>query len=308
VLAVLAAVSGTLLGIHYVAPAGTSNTGGARLPVVAAENFWGSLVGQLGGSHVSVLSIVSDPNADPHEYETNTSDAVAIADAKLVIENGAGYDAWCAQLIASSNTPGQLVLNVASLLSMPTGANPHFWYGQLYVRTAVAAMYSDLVRLDPADQAYFRAQYGALNQSLAPVWAQESTIDANWGLLQPNVSARAQVASTESIFVYLANSTGLDLVSPYDFMKAVSEGIDPPSQSIATFQEQLQSGNVSVLVVNEQTVTPLTQQMSVLASQHNVSVVGITETIQPPGQSFAAWMFSELSALETALGKRGASG
>ena len=99
------------------ASTGTNNNETASskvLQVVAAENFWGSLVSQIGGSHVQVLSIVSDPNADPHEYESNASDARAVADADYVIENGAGYDSWMDKLLSASNSQNQKVLNVAS--------------------------------------------------------------------------------------------------------------------------------------------------------------------------------------------------
>ena len=54
----------------------------------------GSLISQLGGTHVRVLSIVSDPNADPHEYASSTESARAIANADYIIVNGAGYDDW----------------------------------------------------------------------------------------------------------------------------------------------------------------------------------------------------------------------
>ena len=86
------------------------------------------MVTQLGGTHVSVTSIVSDPNTDPHEYESNAANAVAIANAQFVIVNGAGYDTWALQLIAASNTPHQVVLNVQELIGQPIDANPHFWY------------------------------------------------------------------------------------------------------------------------------------------------------------------------------------
>ena len=103
------------------------------IQIVAAENFWGSLVSQLGGTQVNVTSIVTDPNADPHEYESNAADAIAIANAQLVIVNGAGYDNWALQLIAASTTPNQVVLNVQELINQPIGANPHFWYSPYYV-------------------------------------------------------------------------------------------------------------------------------------------------------------------------------
>jgi zinc/manganese transport system substrate-binding protein len=89
---------------------------GQVLQVVAGENFWGSLVSQIGGSKVKVDSIVSDPNADPHEYETNNADARAFATANYVILNGAGYDSWGDKLIAASPNSKRLVLNVATCL------------------------------------------------------------------------------------------------------------------------------------------------------------------------------------------------
>lgn len=291
-------IAGALVAAHYLAPAGS---GPAPHPgvieVVAAENFWGSLIGQLGGAHVSVLSIVSDPNADPHDYETNTSDAVAIANAGLIIENGAGYDNWCSQLVGASNAPHQVVLNVANLLGKADGDNPHFWYGAPYVQTALGAMYGDLARIDPVDTGYYQHQYAALNATLATdIWDREAEIRAQF--------SGTQVASTESIFQYMANSTGLNLVSPYAFMSAVAEGNDPPADSVTLFQNQLESGNVSVLVYNEQTVTPLTDQMKAIAASHNLSVIGVTETIQPSNVSFEVWMEGELLTLQNALNQK----
>ena len=263
------------------------------IPVVAAENFWGSLVSQLGGSRTQVLSIVTDPNADPHEYESNSKDAQAIANAAFVIVNGAGYDDWAMKLIAASNTPNQVVLNVANLLGKKEGDNPHFWYSPYYVNDTVKAMYSDLISIDPTDTAYFTQQYAALNASLGVYNARISEIRQQF--------AGAKVASTESIFVYLANATNLDLVSPPAFMDAVAEGNDPPAQSVVQFQQLLQNGTVTVLVYNAQTVTPLTQSIKALAASKGIPIVAVTETIQPPDVPFQVWMNAELISLQNAL-------
>jgi zinc/manganese transport system substrate-binding protein len=263
-----------------------------KLQIVAAENFWGSLVSQLGGTHVQVLSIVTDPNADPHEYESNVADALAIANANYVIVNGAGYDDWALKLISANNNPNQKVLNVANLLGKKEGDNPHFWYSPLYVNETVHQMYSDLVSLDPSDAAYYNQRYVNLNASLGVYNERIDEIRQQF--------AGTEVASTESIFEYMANATGLDLVSPPAFMEAVAEGNDPPAQSVVQFQQQLESGNVRVLVYNLQTVTPLTQNMKALAAQYNVTTIGVTET-QPPDVSFQDWMNAELITLQNAL-------
>lgn len=268
------------------------------IPVVAAENFWGSLVAQLGGNLTSVTSIVSDPNADPHEYEVNTSDAVLFSNAAYVVVNGVGYDDWATRLISADGNSHQIVRNVGALNGVVVGAgvvagNPHLWYDPIYVNRTVAAMYSDLVGIDPAGTGYFQHQYALLNASLGTLYAQADSIK--------HLFAGTVVAATEDIFVYLANYTGLDLISPPEFMQAVAEGNDPTTQSVVAFQCQLESGQVKVLVYNQQTVTPLTVSLKSIAAQYNVTTVGVTETIQPPGVSFQTWMLAEYLALENAL-------
>jgi zinc/manganese transport system substrate-binding protein len=274
----------------------TTPSSGSVIQVVAAENFWGNLVSQLGGTHVNVTSIVSDPNTDPHEYESNPANAIAITDARFVIVNGAGYDTWALDIISAENTPNQVVLNVQELINQSISANPHFWYSPYYVNDTVAAMYRDLVSVDPADSAYFYQQYASLNASL---W--QSYMSREVAIKQEY--AGTPVASTESIFVYMANATGLDVISPPAFMQAVSEGNDPPAASVATMEQLMEGGNgtVHVLVYNEQTVTPLTQTIKGLASQYQIPIVGVTETIQPPNTAFQVWMGSELIDLQNAL-------
>ena len=210
-----------------------------------------------------------------------------------MIVNGAGYDDWALKLIAASNTPNQKLLNVADLLGKKEGDNPHFWYSPYYVNDTVKAMYSDLVSIDVADTAYFTQQYATLNSSLGQYNARISEIRSKF--------AGTKVASTESIFVYLANATGLDVVSPPAFMDAVAEGNDPPAQSVVQFQQLIQNGTVSVLVYNAQTVTPLTQNIKAMAAAKGIPIVAVTETIQPPDVSFQDWMNAELIALQNGL-------
>jgi len=292
-LIVIGAFASVYLSGHITSS--TTNSSGV-IQVVAAENFWGSLISQLGGTHVNVLSIVTNPNADPHEYESNTADAKAIANARLVIVNGAGYDEWALLLIAASNTPNQIILNVQELVNQTVGANPHFWYSPYYVNETVAAMYKDLCSIDPTNTVYYTQQYTALKASLAVYNGRIDEIKQQF--------EGVKVGSTESIFVYLANATGLDLVSPPAFMQAVSEGNDPPAQSIVQFDNLIQNGTIKMLVYNSQTVTPLTQSTEALAKQKDIPVVPISETVQPPNAVFQDWMNSELITIQNALNQQ----
>lgn len=291
-------VVATAAGLYFNRP--VSSTSSTQVQVVAAEDFWGSLVSQLGGMHTQVLSIVSDPNADPHSYESNAANARAIANANFVIVNGAGYDDWALRLFSANNNQNQKLLNIADLLGKHSGDNPHFWYSPMYVNQTVHAMYSDLVSVDAANAAYYRQQYGSLNASLRQYNSKISQIAARF--------AGTNVASTESIFVYLADATHLNLISPPGFMKAVSEGNDPTTSDRILFEGQIingsQPGNATVLVYNKQTVTPLTQTIQAEAFAHRIQIVGVTETIQPTDVRFQDWMNAELIDLQNALNTR----
>jgi zinc/manganese transport system substrate-binding protein len=279
-----------LAGCGTTAPA--SSHGGV-LNVVAGENFWGSIATQLGGTHVSVTSIVSDPNADPHQYESNTNAARAFAQANYIILNGAGYDDWGQQLMAANPVSGRKVLTVADLLGKHEGDNPHFWYNPDYVEQVANQITSDCKALDAAGSAYFDQQRAAFETSLSSYHRRLAEIKQKF--------AGQKIGATESIFVYMVNYLGLNLISPLGFMQAVAEGNDPSADTVVTFEQQIQQKQIIVLVYNVQTSTPVTEHLKQLAGQQNIPLVPVSETIQPPDVTFQDWQTAQLLQLQNAL-------
>src|SRR2546428_809527 len=142
-----AALAGLLLA-SCGTPAGGSGTG--TLQLIAGENFWGSIAAQLGGSHVSVTSILSNPNTDPHDYESSATDARAFATADYVVLNGAGYDDWGQKLLSANPSQNRKVFTVAELLNKKAGDNEHFWYNPDWVEKVADRITADYQALDPA--------------------------------------------------------------------------------------------------------------------------------------------------------------
>src|SRR5690349_19038297 len=158
----------------------TSSSSTTVLQVVAGENFWGSIATQLGGKHVSVTSIVSDPNADPHQYQSSTSDARAFAQANYVLLNGAGYDTWGQKLLDANPVSGRKVFTVADLLNKHAGDNPHFWYNPTYVEQVSDQITRDYQALDPSDAAYFTQQRATFETALSAYHKRISEIKAKF--------------------------------------------------------------------------------------------------------------------------------
>src|ERR1044071_5363606 len=103
----------------------TTGGGSTVVKVVAAENFWGSLAQQVGGSHVTGHSIINSPDADPHDYEPAAADARTFAAAQLAIINGVGYDAWATKLAKANKSSTLAVLTVGDVVGAKDGDNPH---------------------------------------------------------------------------------------------------------------------------------------------------------------------------------------
>lgn len=267
---------------------------GDRIPVVAAENFWGSLAAQLGGERVTVTNVITNPDADPHAYEPTASDARAFANARLVVFNGVGYDPWAPKLLAADAPRGRVVLNVGDVVGARTGTNPHRWYAPADVLRVIDGITAGYKRLAPAEGAYFDHRHSDfVSTSLRPYLLRISAIRTRY--------AGTPVGASESIFVPLADALGLDLRTPIGFLNAISEGSDPTSADKATVDRQMRSGAIKVYVFNSQNSTPDVKAELVEAKAAGIPVAPITETLSPRQATFQDWQDGQLQHLELAL-------
>jgi zinc/manganese transport system substrate-binding protein len=242
---------------------------------------------------VSVTSIVTNPNADPHDYESSTKDARAFATADYVILNGAGYDEWGSKLLAGNPNQKRRVFTVADLLHKKAGDNPHFWYNPTWVDQVADKITADYQALDAADSNYFAQRRADLRTALQPYHDRIASIKASF--------SGVPVGATESIFVYLASALGLNLISPPEFMQAVAEGNDPPAQTVAEFHDLVANKKIEVLVYNVQTSTNITEDLKRTATNNGIPVVGVSETLQPVDATFQEWQDAQLLTLQNAL-------
>ncbi|MCW2637768.1 MAG: putative cation transporter, periplasmic cation-binding protein [Dactylosporangium sp.] len=293
------AASATLLALTLSAcstsPSKAAGTGDSTaINVVAAENFWGSLAEQLGGSHVKVLSIINNPDADPHDYEPTAADGRAVAGAKLAIVNGIGYDAWAGKLVAANPASGRTVLTVGDLVGVKDGGNPHQWYSPPNVRKVIDQITADYKKLDPADATFFDTQHSTVvNTNLKDYFGLVDQIKTTYG--------GTPVGASESIFAPLADAAGLKLLTPESFLTAISEGSAPTAADKVITDNQIKNKQIKVYVYNSQNATPDVKAQVDAAKAAGIVVATVTETLTPAGASFQDWQVSQLTALKQAL-------
>jgi zinc/manganese transport system substrate-binding protein len=300
--AVLAALAAAACSTSSPSGSGTSGSAaagsgsGKTIRVVAAEDFWGSIASQLGGSHVKVTSVINNPDADPHDYEPTAADARTVAAARYTIVNGVGYDTWADKLLSANPTAGRTGLNVGDLVGIRPGGNPHRWYSPADVHQVIERITADYKKIDPADAADFdtlKATFetrtlGTYNQLVAGIRAKY---------------AGTAVGASESIVSPLADGLGLRMLTPYSFLSAISEGTDPTAHDKALIDRQIAGRQIKVYVYNSQNATPDVRQQVKAAGAAGIPVATVTETLTPAGASFQEWQVRQLQGLQHALAK-----
>ena len=290
--------AGAMLAVAACGGGGTSSSStssGGGLQIVAAENFWGSIVSQVGGAHVHVTNVINNPDADPHDYEPTPNDAKTIARAKYVVINGAGYDTWATKLVDANPASGREVLTIADLFGKKDGDNPHMWYSPDLVGQFIDRITTDLKRLDAVNAADYDAQSTQYRtQGLKAYHDAIAAIKQKY--------AGTPVGASESIFEYMSPATGLNLITPPAYLKAVTEGTDISPADKATVQQQIGSKQIKVLVFNSQNSTPDVKQAVDQAKAKGIPVAEITETLTPAGATFQDWQTKQLQDLLRALG------
>jgi zinc/manganese transport system substrate-binding protein len=292
-LVTLVALVGTACSSSSKSSSSGSGTSGGKIDVVVAENFWGSIAAQLGGDHVNVTSIITSPDTDPHNYEPTARDGRALAGAGYVIFNGLGYDSWATQAIDANPAPGRKVLEIGSLLGLHEGDNPHRWYFPDDVDRVINQITTDYKAIAPADAAYFDQQHQAFDTAGLKTYKDTlAEIKQKY--------AGTPVGASESIFVGIAQATGLNLLTPSSFLTAISEGTDPTAQDKATTDEQITDKQIEVFVFNSQNSTPDVQVLVDEARASGIAVTTITET-PPENVAFQDWQSQQLQQLVDAL-------
>jgi zinc/manganese transport system substrate-binding protein len=268
---------------------------GPPIPVLGTENFYADLLAQIGGARVSATSLLNDPNADPHAFEASPSAAAAVADAKLVIVNGLGYDDFMQHLLGASPNASRVVINVQQLLGLGSDANAHVWYDPGTMPAVAAATEAALAKLEPANAAYFAAREQTYLASLAPLAAKIAELKAKF--------SGARVAFTEPVAGDLAKAIGLQVLTPEGFQRAIENGTDPAPADVAAERDLLTAKTVRALLFNSQVITPLTKQIHDLAVASGIPVVGVAETLPPQYQTYQEWQLVQMNELEAALAK-----
>ena len=263
----------------------------APIQIVAAENFYGDLAKTLGGNYVSVISVLKNPNQDPHLFTASPATARAIANADIVIYSGINYDPWMINLLSVDHKKNMHIIVVSALLNKKAGENPHIWYDPKTMPVYADALVKQLIQLDPAHAAYFQQQLNSFTQQDQSLLSLIKKIRA--------ISQGTPVVATEPVFNYMATALGLEMHGK-SFQLSIMNNTEPSAAAIRDIDDRLKTRQVKLLIYNNQVINPATERLKNLAKQMNIPIVGVSET-QPEGMSYINWMRTELQKIQDVL-------
>jgi zinc/manganese transport system substrate-binding protein len=293
------------LAVSALALAGCSSgssdpaaSGTGKIAVVASTDVWGSVAEAVGGDHVTVTSIIDDPDKDPHEYEADARNQLSISKAQIVVENGGGYDDFVTKMVRASKKDPK-VLDAAALSGHdqhPASGefNEHVWYDFPTVQKVADALADAFSAADPGGKADFAANAKTFDGELAALESTESELKSKY--------AGEQVTITEPVPLYMLDAIGLKNVTPAKFSEAIEEDTDVAPAVLKQTLALYDSKQVKLLAYNEQTTGAQTQAVLAEAKKNDIPVVPVTETL-PHGKTYIEWMTANLDAIGTALGR-----
>ena len=246
-----------------------------KITAIGAENEYADVIAQVGGKYVQAASIMSNPNTDPHTFEASPAVAREITAAKLIVQNGVGYDNWATTIENADPSGGRKVINVQQLLGLPDSTpNPHLWYKPTTMPAVASAIATDLGQIDPAHASYYKANAASFTASLA-AWTNAI---AAFKAAHPGTP----VATTEPVADYMLQAAGADNLTPFTFQADIMNGTDPSPQD--TIEDSLFTQHkVKVFLYNQQVTDSLTESFIKLANESGIPVVGVYETMPTPG-------------------------
>lgn len=288
-IAALASV-GMLASVAACGSGQSTSEKNGTIEVAASVNQWGTVAKALGGDNVNVTSIINSTNVDAHDYEPTTSDIAKLQKARVIIVNGAGYDAWA---VKAAQTANATIVNAAEVGGVNDGENPHVWFSA-DVRKAVAQAITEAY--EQADAAK-KNDFDKMNDQWT---AEENNVESKIAEVKQKTDGLTY-AATESVASYLAEDMGLTDATPSGYARATANESEPTPTDIKQFTDALKAGEIKLLVVNTQEESELTDKITDAAKSVEVPMVELTEQMPEQYDSLTAWMEGLVDAFSQAI-------
>ncbi len=194
---------------------------GGPIHVLTTISTFNSFVTAVGGSHVSVSSMVPI-GASPEDYQPTPADIARLHDADVLVENGLGLEVWLNRTVDNAKNPNLRVIVCTERLT-PRANNPHLWMDPVRAVAYVRAIRDGLSARDPEHRDEYARNTAAYERRLQEL---QRTIAARIRTVRP---ADRTLLLFHNAFQYYSERFGLRTVGVIEN----SPGREPSPKELA---------------------------------------------------------------------------
>ncbi len=231
-----------------------------KLKVVATFSILGDLAKNVGGERVDITMLVG-PNGDAHVYNPSPADARKLADARVVVMNGLGFEGWIARLVKASGSKAPVVVATKGVAPRkPEGGHshghahndPHAWQSVPNVKIYVANIRDALIAADPAGKVAYESNSTAYLAKL-------DALDAEVRDTVAKIPAeRRRIITTHDAFGYFRQAYGVEFVAP----QGVSTESEASARDVALIITQIKRQKIPAVFMENVSDPRLLKQIS----------------------------------------------
>jgi zinc/manganese transport system substrate-binding protein len=215
---------------------GEDGSGGGAVFAVATTTIAGDIVRNVGGNRIHVDTLVP-ADADPHDFEPRPSDAVALADAELVVKSGGDLDEWLDDLIDSAGGDAAELTLLDSVRAI--GDDPHWWQDPRNAILATEAVRDALAEADPDGRRAYERNAALYVRELR---ALDDDIERCMQRVPPE---KRKLVTTHDALGYFADRYDLEVIG--SVIPSLSTQAQPSAKEVDALVEQIEEERVEAI-------------------------------------------------------------
>jgi zinc/manganese transport system substrate-binding protein len=237
----------------------------APIKAVATFSILGDLLAEVAGDKVE-LSVLVGPDIDAHAYQPRPTDARAVADARVLVSNGLGFEGWIDRLVKAAPFKGKAIVATTGVATLKAGAghghshghshghgpDPHCWQDVQRVRTYVANIAKGLAEADPSNAAHYRERAQAFDRRLVDL---DTWVKAE--IAKVPADKRRAITGHDS-FRYFSSAYGVKFQSP----RGYNTSSEPSARDVAALIREVREHRIKALFVENMTNPGLIDQIA----------------------------------------------
>ncbi|MBK5353356.1 metal ABC transporter substrate-binding protein [Pseudomonas sp. TH41] len=270
-----------------------------KLQVVTSFSILADMTHQVGGDHIQITNMVG-PDADAHTYEPTPDDAKALLTAKLIIENGLGFEPWLDRLVTSTETTTPVISASHGVIPRSldedgkTVPDPHAWHNLANTELYISNITKALIAADPANKADYQRNSEAY---LKQIYALLAEAKAKLGSLPPG---NRKIVTSHDAFGYLGQAYGIHFMAP----QGLSTEREPSAAEVAALITQIRQANVKAVFMENIKDARLLKQIADESGAHiGGTLYSDALAATGPASTFAGLFEHNLNTLYEALRK-----